>query len=112
MRDLLTAAHDDQVDVVDALLQRVTLDVLGERELGAAVEIEAQQDVGIAAKRQADLAGGKRDVARRLAMAIDDGGHQPGAPRATGSAFAELCALLGADTDLGHGGKTPRTLAI
>ena len=112
MRDLLAAADHDQVDVVDGLLQRVALDVLGERELGAAVEIEAQQDVGVAAQRQPDLAGGQRDVARRLAVAVDDGGNQAGATGATGSAFAELGALLGADTDLGHGGTTPRTLAI
>src|ERR1700712_975387 len=49
---------------------------------------------------------------RRQAVAIDDCGDQACTPGATGAAFAELCALLGADTDLGHGGKTPRTLAI
>ena len=112
MRDLLAAADHDQVDVVDGLLQRVALDVLGQRELGAAVELEAQQDVGVAAQRQADLTGGQREVARRLAVAVDDGGNLAGATGAAGAAFAELGALLGADTDLGHGGRTPRTLAI
>ncbi len=45
--DLLALVHDDQVDVLDDRLDRVALDVLGERELLLAVDDDGEQGVAL-----------------------------------------------------------------
>ena len=44
--DLLAAADDDEVDVLDDRLIGVALDVLGQGQLGLAVDLDGQQGVG------------------------------------------------------------------
>ena len=88
--DLLAAAHQHQVDVVDAALDRVALDVLGERELRAPVEVQGEQGVGVALQREKGLVAGQREVHRVGAVAVQDGGDEPGAAGTAGGALAEL----------------------
>ena len=46
--DLLALADDDEVDVLELALDRVDLDLLGQRQLGLAVDVELEQGVGAA----------------------------------------------------------------
>ena len=52
--DLLALLHDEEVDVLDDLVHRVLLDVLDQRELLLAVELELEHRVG-AADEERDL---------------------------------------------------------
>ena len=83
---------------------RVDLDLLGQRELGVAVDVELEQRV-----RAAVLEGHHRLVARQgdvdrvVAVAVDDGGDLVLAADPASGALAELGALLGGDLLGGHG---------
>src|SRR5205085_8512361 len=106
--DLLAAAHDQQVDVVEGVLDRVPLDRLGQREhLRTVGDLDLEELVRAAvADRRRELPGGQRDVLGLLAVAVQHGGHLAGPTGTPGTTLAELGAGFGADTDLGHG-KTP-----
>ncbi len=102
-RHLLAAADHDQVDVLEKALDRVALDVLGQRQLVLALDVECEQHVrGL--QREHELVAGERDVPRVGAVAVQDGRNLGLATDAAGCALAELGARLGGDTDLGHGG--------
>jgi hypothetical protein len=102
--DLLALAHLDEVDVLDEALDRVGLDLLGERQVLVALDVEVEQRVGAAVlDRQHRLVAGQGHVDRVVAVAVDDGGHLVGAADAAGRALAELGAGLGLDLGLvGH----------
>ena len=44
--DLLALAHRDEVDVLEEALDRVGLDLLGQRQLDRALDVEVEQGVG------------------------------------------------------------------
>ena len=92
--DLLAAADDDQVDVLDGVLDRVALDLLRQRELGRAVDLDGQQGVG-GTQRQQGLVTRQRDVDRVGAVAVQHGGDLVGAADPAGSALTELGAQFG-----------------
>ena len=108
--DLLAAADGDEVDVLEVAVDRVDLDLLGQRQLGLALDVELEQRV-----RAAVLEGHHRvvaregDVDRLVAVAVDDGGDLVLAADAAGGALAELGARLGGDLLGGHA-TTPRGL--
>jgi hypothetical protein len=103
-RHLLTAAHEDQVRVLDEALDRVALDLLGQGELAtAARELDRQQRVGPALERQHQLVARQRDVHRLGAVSVEDRRDLVGAPDPARGALAELGTRLGLDLDLGHG---------
>jgi hypothetical protein len=109
-RDLLALTDEEQVDVVDRQLERVTLDGLRQRQLLAAIDLDRQQGVGTVLDRVGELTGRQRDVAGSLPVAVQHGGDLSGPARAACAALAELSARLGGDSDLGHD-LTPRTQA-
>ena len=100
--DLLAAAHDDEVDVLEEALDRVALDGLGQGQLVGPSMLEREQGV-LRLEREHQLVAGQRDVPRVGAVAVEDGGDLAGPADAAGGALAELGAGLGGDTDLGHG---------
>jgi hypothetical protein len=105
--DLLAAADDHEVDVLEEALDRVPLDVLRQRQLVLAVDVQREQDVrGLQGEHQ--LVAGQRDVPRVGAVAVQNCGHFLVTADAARGALAELGARLGGDTDLGHGWGTPR----
>ena len=106
--DLLAAADEDQVDMLERVLDRITLDGLRQRQrLGAVADLDGEQLVGATVTdRGGELARGERDVLGLLAVAVQHGGHQAGTAGTPGTTLAELGAGLGADLYLGHG-ETP-----
>src|SRR5439155_2669642 len=104
---------DEQVDVVEGVLDRVTLDRLGQRERGRPVADVDVEDLGhpAVADRGGELARGQRDVARLLAVAVQHGRHLAGPAGTAGTTLAELGAWLGADLYLGHG-STPVVILV
>src|SRR5581483_11593588 len=90
--DLLAPAHDQQVDVVEAVLDRVALDRLGEREHRGAVGYRDVEHLHGAAVPQGgrELARGKRDVLGLLAVAVQHGGDLARPPGTPGTTLAEL----------------------
>jgi hypothetical protein len=107
-RDLLAPPHDQQVDVVERVADRVTLDRLGQRQRGRPVaDLDVEQLVHAAVPdRRGELPGRQSDVARLLAVAVQDRGNLARPAGTAGTTLAELGAWLGADLYLGHG-KTP-----
>src|SRR5215213_2738421 len=102
---LLTAADEQQVDVLVGALDRVALHGLGEGQLLLAVEDDGQQGVGATvAQRRGELAGRQRQVDDVLAVPVQDGGDATLAAGAAGAALAELGAGLGVQAVVGHGG--------
>ncbi len=109
--DLLALADGDEVDVLEVALDRVADDALRERELVAVLGLQGQQGVGVVLERQHQLVAREREVARDVAVAVEDRRHLVGPADAPRRALAELGAGLGGDADLGHSG-TPRTVRV
>src|SRR5918995_4392282 len=107
---LLTPSDDHQVDVFDRVLDRVALDLLGQRELRLAIDVDRQQRVRCTEREQRFVAR-QRDVDRSRAVTVEDGGYLVGAADPAGSALAELGTRFGDELDLGHE-RTPRTSAL
>ena len=102
--DLLAAADQDQVDVLDHAADRVTLDRLRQRQLVPTVDRQREQNVGarVGVQGALELAARQGDVPRVGAVAVEDGRDLAGPPGAPGAPLAELGARFGADADLGH----------
>jgi hypothetical protein len=110
--DLLATLDDDQVHVLVGVLDRVTLDRLGQgqRRAGATGHVDREHLVeATVPDRRGELPGRKRDMNGCFAVAVQHSGHQAGPARAAGTTLAELGAGLGADLYLGHG-ETPETV--
>ena len=108
--DLLAPADQDQVDVLDGVLDRVALDLLGQRQLRVAVDVDREQGVG-RTQREQGLVTRQRDVDRVGAVAVQDGGHLVGAADPAGCTLAELRTQFGGQLYLGHE-RTPQTMDI
>lgn len=104
--DLLAALDGQQVDVLDVALERVALHGLRDDQRVLAVDLQTDQDVG-GAKRKEQVVGRQRDVDRLGAVAVDDRGDLVVTTGATGGTLAELGTGLGGELDLGHD-CTPR----
>jgi hypothetical protein len=100
--DLLALADDQQVDVLDEALDRVALDLLGQREPVLALDVDRQQRVGVL-EREHRVVAGKGDVDRVGAVAVQHRGDLGVPADPAGSALAELRTRLGLDLDLRHG---------
>ncbi len=88
--------------MLDDLTNRVALDVLDERQLVLAVDVELEQRVG-ATHEQRDLVAGQRDVDGRGAVAVDHGRDLAGGTQAAGEALAEVLTQLGVDLRIDFG---------
>jgi hypothetical protein len=105
--DLLAAADQDQVDVVDGAPDRVALHGLGQGQLAAALQpVQADQHVR-GAQREQHVVAGQAHVPRVGPVAVQHGGHPALAAHLAGGTFAELAAQCGSDAYLGHG-RTPQ----
>src|SRR5690554_1456779 len=100
--DLLALAHDLEVDVLDGVADRVALDVLRDRELHRAVELDLEEHVGDLEREERRVAG-QRDVDGVGAVAVEHGGDEAGTAGATCRTLAELGA--GGRGKLGHDGS-------
>ena len=100
--DLLAAADEHQVDVLDVAADRVALDVLGQRQLRAPPSISSAAGRW-RLEREHRLVARQRDVHRVGAVAVEHGGDLVGAADPAGGTLAELGAGLGGELDLGHG---------
>ena len=97
---LLTAADDDEVDMLDGAPDRVALDLLRQRELLlAAADLDRQQGVH-GAQGEEGLVARQRDMDRIGAVTVDDRGHLVLTADPAGGALAELGARLGGELDL------------
>ena len=102
--DLLAAADRDQVDVLEHAPDRVDLDLLGQGQLGLALDLELEQRVGAAVlDRHHRVVAREGQVDRVVAVAVDDRGDLVLAADAAGRALAELGAQLCGDL-LAHSG--------
>jgi hypothetical protein len=99
--DPLAAVDDDQVDMLDRQPDRVPLDIFRKRELGATVELDGQQGVGVLECQHRRVAR-QRNVHRVGAVAVENGRHQVVTAQSTRSTLAELIARRGAELHLGH----------
>src|SRR5699024_11584476 len=88
--DLLTAAHQDEVDVFDGAVHGVDLDVLGQGELVLALDREGEQGVDVVLQGQEGLVAGQAQVYRVCAVPVQHGRDVAGAAGAAGRALAEL----------------------
>jgi hypothetical protein len=106
----VASADGDEVDVLEHAADRVDLDLLGQRELLVALDVELEQGV-----RAAVLERHHRGVAREgqvdrvVAVAVHDRGDLVLAADPAGGTLAELVALLGGDL-LGSHQLSPRAL--
>jgi hypothetical protein len=108
--DLLALADHDQVDVLDEALDRVTLDLLRQRELRLPVDDDRQERVRVL-EREHGVVAGQGDVDRVGTMAVQNGGNLVGATDATRGTLSELGSGLSVDLDLGHRGLLNRLLS-
>src|SRR5699024_9026021 len=88
--DLLTAAHEDEVDVLDGAVHRVDLDVLGQGEFVLALDREGVQGVDVVLQGQEGLVAGQAQVHRVGAVPVQHGRDVAGAAGAAGCALAEF----------------------
>ena len=88
--DLLAAAHEQEVDVLERAADGVALHGLGQREFGATLEALEQQEDVRALERAHEFVARQADVARRRAVAVQDGGNAVVAADATGGTLTEL----------------------
>ena len=102
--DLLAAADQQQVDVLDVVAQRMADDGLRQRQLVAVGELQGQHRVGAALERVREVAGRQRQVPRVGAVAVQDGGDLAGAAGSPGTTLAELGADFGKQANLRHCG--------
>jgi len=110
--DLLAAADDHQVDVLDEALQRVALDLLRQRQVRlAALDLDHQQGVG-GLQGQHGVVTRQRDVHRVGAVAVQDGRDLVVPADSAGSTLAELVARFGLDLDLGHEMTLLKSVAV
>ena len=83
--DLLAAAHDEQVGVLDVAADRVDLERLGQRELLLALDVECEHCVGAGvAQHGREVVGVELQVLGVGAVAVKHRGHlaiAPGTPR-------------------------------
>src|SRR5262245_60687275 len=100
--------------MIEGVLERVALNRLGQgQRLGAVGQCDVEDLVDAAmADRGGELARGKGDVFRGLAMPVQHGGHLAGTAGPAGATFAELGASVGADLYLGHGSTPARTYSL
>ncbi|MCY1230157.1 hypothetical protein D9M72_425600 [compost metagenome] len=99
--DLLARADGQQVKVLDDLLDRVALDVLDEREVLFAVDVQGQQGVGNADSQRGGL-GRQGDVDGLCTVAVDDSRDEVGHACAAGEALAEFGAYFCCELLLRH----------
>ena len=100
--NLLALLDHEQVDVLDDLVHGVLLDILDQRQLMSALDIEFEHCVG-ATQEQCDLMAGQGDVYGLFAVAVDDGRDLACCAEATGEALAEAGANLGVDLGVVRG---------
>jgi hypothetical protein len=101
--DLLAAADQDQVDVLDDVLDRIPLHRLRQGDLAAVLQaLEAQQHVR-RPQGPHQVMPGQAQMAGLRAVSVQHGGHPAFAADTAGSALAELVTSLGGDLYLGHG---------
>src|SRR5690606_23972242 len=94
-----TLRDAEKIDVYREVANRIELDVAGNdaRLLAADVDhVERRQEASALQVPQQRLPR-KRDRLRRLAVAVDDTGHEALAPDCAGGPLADLVARLGAD---------------
>ncbi len=110
-RDPLTGTDDDKIDVFETTLDRMSLDVLGQGELGAVGQFQPKQHVraGIGFERVQKFVSLQRDMAGRLTVTVQNGRDLAGLAGTTSPALAELGTRLRGNADLGHGGTHPPT---
>ena len=89
--------------MVQGALERVTLDLLDQREVrGAVGELELEQRVGVTGGQGGGVAG-QGEVEGCLAVAVQDGGNQALGAQAARGALAEVLAQFDVQL-LSHGG--------
>src|SRR5699024_8952984 len=88
--DLLTTAHQDEVDVLQGAVHRVHLDGLGQRQFVLALDLQRQQGVDVVLQRQERLVAGQAEVHRVRAVSVQHGRDVAGTAGAAGCALAEL----------------------
>src|SRR5690606_15898809 len=102
--DPLATPDDQEIDVLHGVLDRITLDRLGQGERLRTVHGDVENLVEAAVSDGGgELPGRKRDVLGRLTVPVQDCRHLAGAAGPPGAALAELGAGLGGDLHLGHG---------
>ena len=94
--DLLALLDDDEVNVLDDLVYRVLLDILDQRQLGLASDVELDQSVR-ATNEQQHLVAGQRNVNRVGAVTVQHGGDLSGSAQTAGKTLAEVLAEFGVD---------------
>lgn len=103
--DLLAAADQQQVEVLDLLGEHVALDVLHQGELALAVEGQLEQGVDVVLDDQEGLVARQGEVRGRLAVAVEHRGDLVVATDAARRTLAELGAQGGGNV-LSHGGSS------
>ena len=104
--DLLALDDGDEVDVLERAADRVDLNLLGQRELRSALDVELEQGVGAGVlERHHRGVTRQGHVDRVLAVTVDDGGDLVVAADAAGSTLAELRTGLGLNLLGSHGGS-------
>jgi hypothetical protein len=110
--DLLAAPHQDEVDMLDGALDRVTLDRLGQGELAAVRQaVEPDQDVG-GAKGEQNLVARQADVPRRGAVAVEDRRNPAGPALPPRGTLTEFGPRRCGDMNFGHGATPQRVTAL
>ena len=99
--NLFALADGQEVDVLDDLLDRVALDVLGQGQVRFAVDVDVQQGVR-GADGQRGCLGGQQDVHDVGAVAVDDCGDLAGDAGLAGCTLAEVGAGGGCELLLRH----------
>src|SRR5699024_850475 len=89
--DLLALADHEQVGVLDHAGQRVHVDLLGQRELLLALDVQREDGVGArVAQDRGELERAEQQVAGLGVVAVEHGGDQEVAAGAARGALAEL----------------------
>ena len=101
----LGLADDDEVDALENLVHDVALDVARGADVVGAVDVEREHDAGLT-QGLGQVVAVEGDVNRVRAVAVDDGGHHPGAAQPAGRALAEVAARDGGHVNLGVGHDT------
>jgi hypothetical protein len=102
---LLTAPHDDEVEVLDDLAHRVLLHVLHQGELALARDLQVEEGVRLA-DEQGDLVAREGQVLRVGPVTVEHGRNLAGGADLAGRALAERVARVGDDLVVFvHGGS-------
>src|SRR5690606_38105748 len=100
--DLLALVHEEEVDVLDDLADRVALDVADDRELLVALDVDREESVRVL-EREERLVAREGHVQRVGAVPVEDGGDEALAARAARGALAEVGAQGCGELDVRHG---------